>query len=546
MILDARTLEVGAIPASDVCIVGSGPAGLALALSLARAPRLRIHVLEAGGARFEEEAQALAAADVVGDAYFPLQETRIRALGGSTMSWGGICTPLDPIVFAQRPWVGGGDWPFPQSALDPYFEEALALCQVTAAAARSADQLSEALGRELGSEPSRAEVASVHFSPPTRFGSVYRRRIASSANLVVYLHAAVVELELAGNGEHLRSLRVRSPGGAEHRVISRCYVLAAGGVENPRLLLASNRVHERGIGNAHGLVGRYFMEHPRARNRFVMRRGDTPLGRLLGRAIAEGRPFLRLSVSPDLQRREELLAAHANLKLGYVCQLTPQWEAVRRIVAATRRPWRDSPFFHEKGGGRTGIRLRDVLAALRRPERSLASLVGGASRHASLRRFLQIDSAVEQAPDSRNRIELLRERDALGVPSVRVHWSLSEVEERTYRRSLEILLDELARLEPGIAAGRIERDAPWPSRVVGTWHHMGTVRMHPDPRLGVVDADCRVHGIENLFVAGSCVFPSAGSSAPTLTVIQLALRLASHISQRVLSESRDELAPVPR
>jgi choline dehydrogenase-like flavoprotein len=529
LIVDGRTVAPGGTLTSDVCIVGSGPAGLSLALSLARAPRLRVNVLESGGLGFDEQRQELARGEMVGTACFPLYESRIRALGGSSLSWGGICTPLEPIVFSDRPWVSPDGWPFPQSELDPFFDEALSLCGISPHTARGIDQSTDGLAQRFDIDANRAEVDPVYFSPPTRFGTDYRERIASSTNLSVFLNSTVSKLTIADEGIRVERVQVRCADGREFGANARYVVLAAGGVENPRLLLASNDAHERGLANGAGLVGRYFMEHPRVSNRYRVQPGDTPLGLLLASAPTPTR-FLRLSLAPRIQREEALLGAHANLELGYACQLSSQWEAARCLKAAMRRPWKDAPFFHDKGGGRTRVRRQDVLTLLRRPDRSLVSVLGEATRWPALRRFLQVFTAVEQAPDRNNRVELLRERDALGIPKVRVRWSVSAAEERTYRRSLEIMLGELERIEPGIARARIEPDDAWPARLVGTWHHLGTTRMHPDPRRGVVDADSRVHGLENLFVAGGSVFPTAGSAAPTLTIVQLALRLGAYLS----------------
>jgi choline dehydrogenase-like flavoprotein len=151
-----------------------------------------------------------------------------------------------------------------------------------------------------------------------------------------------------------------------------------------------------------------------------------------------------------------------------------------------------------------------------------------------MRRFLQVYSAIEQVPSFTNRIRLSDKRDALGVPRVTVEWGTASSEERTYRRGLEILLDELEKLEPGIRSSAMDDIDPWPSGIVGNWHHIGTTRMHKDPKRGAVDEHCRVHGITNLFVAGSSVFPVSGSTSPTLTIVQLALRLADQIARQLI------------
>ena len=150
-----------------------------------------------------------------------------------------------------------------------------------------------------------------------------------------------------------------------------------------------------------------------------------------------------------------------------------------------------------------------------------------------LRRWVEIYSATEQRPDPGNRIELTGERDPLGVPRVRITWRVGLDEERTHRRAMELTLAEFERIEPGIARRPLDREDPWPGEIVGTWHHLGGTRMAASPRDGVVDGDLRVHGVDNVSVVGSSVFPAAGSAAPTVTIVALALRLAEHLAGRL-------------
>jgi choline dehydrogenase-like flavoprotein len=150
-----------------------------------------------------------------------------------------------------------------------------------------------------------------------------------------------------------------------------------------------------------------------------------------------------------------------------------------------------------------------------------------------MRRWVHIGTSVEQVPRPENRLVLTGERDALGIPKVELHWSLTEAEERTYRRGLELVVEALERYAPGISSQRLDYPDPWPDEVLGTWHHIGTTRMHEDPAHGVVNADCRVHDVDNLYVAGSSVFPAGGASAPTVTIVALALRLAEHLDAQL-------------
>lgn len=532
MIIDGRSLVDGSEVAADVCIVGGGLAGISLALRLSEQTRGRIVLLESGGLTFDPASQALAQGETTGLPYYPLHETRVRMLGGSSQSWGGVCAPLDPTSMEQRPWVPGGGWPFPQEALDPYLDEALLRCGI-APETRAADQAAHA--RRLAEWPldaSRVEPVLVHFSRPIRFGTEYRDALASATGIVVQLHSTATELVAGAGGDGISEVVVRCLDGPTYRVRADVFVLAGGGVENARLLLASRGRHVDGIGNDRGMVGRCFMEHPRLATRYRVRPGSTPLGRLVGRAAAGTLRFLRVRVAPEIQRREELLAWHANLYAGYVGQDSPAWPSVRRIAIATRSPWNESPYFQDGGGGRTRLTSSDVGAVLRHPIAGFIGAIGAAARPSSLRRWLEIVGSVEQVANPENRIELTTERDRLGVPRVRTTWHVDAAEERTHRRATDLVLAELERIEPGIGA-RLDGAEAWPGGIIGTWHHIGATRMSADPATGVVDADARVHGIDNLYIAGSSVFPVSASTSPTVAIVQLAHRLGDHIAQRL-------------
>jgi choline dehydrogenase-like flavoprotein len=510
---------MGATVTADVCVVGAGPAGIAVALRLAHDRGARVLLLESGGTTFEAGSQDLARAELVGAQYFPLHQTRIRALGGSTWSWGGVCTLLDATAFEARAWVPNGGWPIGSEELRPFLDEALALCGISAETRQQVDVGAGVPFHTAGLDRSRAVPVPVYFSRPVRFGRDYLDRLAADPHVELRLHSTVTRLRgRRGRIGGIDASWHRTP----FRVEAGSYVLASGGIENARLLLVS------GLGGP--ATGRYFMEHPRAVDRFRVRPGSTPLARLVGDGIGRGLRFLRLSVADEVQRREELLGSHANLQFDYLGQVGEPWAAMRRLLIAGRRPWNESPYYQDAGGGRLRMRSSDVWSVLHRPDRAFLGTVGAVTGFPWMRRHLELAVSVEQPPLAENRVELARERDALGVPRARVRWTIGAAEERTYRRSREVLLGELEKLEPGIGTASVNVTDPWPSRVVGTWHHEGTTRMSDDPALGVVDRDCRVHGLRNLYVAGSSVFPTSGSTSPTVTILQLSLRLADHVA----------------
>ncbi len=143
---------------------------------------------------------------------------------------------------------------------------------------------------------------------------------------------------------------------------------------------------------------------------------------------------------------------------------------------------------------------------------------------------IDVEPLIISTPNPDSRVLLGEQTDALGCRRVKLDWRLTELDKRSARRGLEILATEIGRL--GIGRMKITLsadDTTWPDDLVGVYHHLGTTRMHDDPREGVIDRDCRVHGIDNLYIAGSSVFPTAGSGTPTMMIIAMALRLADHL-----------------
>lgn len=509
---------------TDVCIVGAGPAGISLAVQYAKQSAVDVVVIESGGLEFDPETQELADSEVVGQKYFPMKETRIRVFGGSSVSWGGIGATFSPLDFEERSWVPNSGWPFPKSELEPFYKEALGVALM--------DPGSREVELDDGPPAPGTKWSNVLFSPPTRFGKVYRNELEQATSVKVYLNSTVTRLALHRDGAHIDGIDVGCLSGNSYRVEAKTYVLAGGGIENARMLLVSNDVAANGIGNDHDLVGRYFQEHPRMEDRYLLPVGTPALARRIEGAAGTLR-FSRVAITDDVQREEHLLNYFANLFFGYAAQDSPQFDAVRRIVNASRPPWSDSPYYQDIGGGPNRVRWEDIKTVLKRPDRAFTSAFGAQFQPKLLRRWLSVQSSVEQIPRPENRIVLTDEKDALGIPRARLKWTLHPDEERTYRRGLELLMGEMDRLEPGLSKNRMDDPDPWASAVLGTWHHIGTTRIHRDRSRGVVDADCRVHGVDNLYIAGSSVFPTGGATAPTLTIVALTLRLYQHLRSHV-------------
>lgn len=523
MIIDGRTIAPDTVVNVDLCIVGAGIAGIALALQYIQSAGVTVALVESGGREWDARTQELSEGTTTGQRYFPVKETHLRVLGGSSLSYGGICTELTPLQFEERPWVPDSGWPFSSDELAPFLPKAYELFEV----------VEEPHPIPVRDATAATEWLDVGFSPPTRFGKRYATALEAAENVTTYLHSTVTEIVAHPDGGHIETMVVSTLGGSQYRIAARYFVLAGGGIETPRLMLASDGVHHAGIGNQHDNVGRYFQEHPRVIDRFRLLAGSEAIASRVSGTAGTLR-FSRLGLSEKTQREEKLLDYFVNLSIGFAGQDTVQWPALRRLVNARRPPWRDSPYYQDIGGGPNRVRPEDVKTVLRRPDRTLRIMLGATLRPGFLRRWLEVHSSVEQAPRRDNRVMLsTRDKDELGMPRIELQWRLDDHEERTYRRGRELVLAELDRLAPGLSSHRIDDPEQWPDHVIGTWHHIGTTRMHVDARRGVVDGDGKVHGIDNLFITGSSVFPTGGATSPSLTIVCLALRLRGFLASRL-------------
>jgi choline dehydrogenase-like flavoprotein len=527
MFVDVREVPAGTPVETDVCVVGGGAAGIAIAVELAHQP-IDVVLLESGGLRRRASATDLNAGESVGLTYGPLETTRSRYFGGSTNCWGGWSRPFDAEDFDHRPWVSHSGWPFGRAELDPYYPRAAALLQLGPMDydARAWERrVANPQARLLPFEGSRISNELVQFSPPARFGRLYRATLKSAPNVRVFLHANLLELETNQEATRVTGLRVGTLGGKEIRVAARVVVLAMGGIENPRLLLLSNRVAPAGLGNGNDLVGRFFMEHPRLITGRLRDGERAPVDLYDASFSWHNRRFAAGGISisafmmirPHVQAEEGILSGRLLFDSTFAGEESPGMEALRRLVQEGR------------GGQGSPSRLRDVLATLRHADRVALSAVGRRLRIRCWVRHRRLVTIIEPEPNPASRVTLSRERDALGLNRAKVDWRLTPLAEHSFLRSRQILAEELERR--GLGTLELDPDEGSTDDLLWTWHHMGTTRMSDDPKRGVVDPDCRVHGIENLYVAGSSVFPTAGSDMPTLTIVALAVRLADCVTR---------------
>ena len=546
MLIDARELVPGAVVEADICIVGAGAAGITLAQEFIGRP-LNVCVLESGGLDFSWHAQSLYEGTNVGLPYFDLDVCQIRYFGGNTNAWGGWCRPLDPIDFEHRPWVENSGWPFPAEELKLHYRRAHGLCQIAGDSydpASAVAEIARPRARLLPFNPEKLETSVYRFSPPTRFGRVYREKLRQARNVRCYLNANVLKIRTGDDARAVSRLEVGCLSGTRFEVAAKLFVLAAGGIENTRLLLLSNDVIPDGLGNQHGLVGRFFMEHPHTKRALIATRRSMPSA-LYGLSFRDAAVLARLSLPVSLRQKEELLNYSCNIHPVYLGHDTAGWLAFRKLVLSIDAGRRSDPYVRFPPYGRKRLSLREAFDITRQFDRvTIAAMLQYFQPNRLIRGFI-LESKSEQAPNAESRVTLDHARDAFGLNRVKLDWRTLPIDRRTVVRADEIIDEELRRLGIGMLMplDPAEREC-WPANLEGGWHQIGTTRAHADPKHGVVDAQGKVHGMANLFIAGSSIFPTGGAAPPTLTIVALALRLAEHLGHVLTSSWPVTVAPV--
>lgn len=551
MIVDAANLPSGETLRTELCIIGAGPAGISLALQFRNAD-VDVVLVVGGGLTEDAAAQALYAGEVADAAlHSPTTEYRHRQLGGSTATWGGRCMPLDPIDFEPRSWIEGARWPIRYEDIAPYYPAANAL-------AEAGDfEYDARLAVEGGMRPMIAGFAPPsfdsdkieRFSCPTNFGDRYAHYLRSAQNIRVLPDTHVVEITPTKTGTAIRSAVLRTLDGKEFTVEADHFVVATGGIETARLLLASrSNPHPNGIGNAHDLLGRHYMCHIAGTlGALTFNAASGPVWHGYERAWDGVYCRRRLALRPEIQREHGI----GNVVLRLHHPRLPDPAHGRGILSAIflAKPFISYEYAKRLHGGEAptaGLIARHMLNIAREPFATAGFLLNWLKvRTLAARKFpslivtprngcYSLDVHAEQMPNRESRVGLSDRLDAFGKPQVRIDWRYKPQDLETVRIALGILRAEVEAWG-GASLAYDEDEIPDAMLREGAYggHHIGTARMGASPEDGVVDADCRVFGIDNLFVAGSAVFPTSGQANPTLSIVAFALRLADHLKAKL-------------
>jgi choline dehydrogenase-like flavoprotein len=524
MIVDFETVETAALEGADICIVGTGAAGVALAREFF-GTSTKVLLLEAGGLRFEQESQDLYRSEIVGLPHNGVHEGRARTYGGTTTLWAGQALPLSASDFDTRDWVPKSGWPISYDEVSKFYRRAEEVMKLPDAGYERAAWPATA-GQPPAYDESVCRAQLSQFSNDQDFGVSYANELRQSENVCVVTHANVTNIGLNAAGTAVDSLEIRSLGGRRHRVKCRNYVICCGAIETARLLLASNDVRPAGVGNDRNLVGRYFQEHLHCVPVPIRPADHRDFARRFNAFRFNGiKRVPKIAASSEFQRKHRILNVGA--EVVYPPDKESPIEAAKDLLNVVR--------------GRGSLSRAPIAA--RRVMRRPGVLFGALWRYGVLRQPAQDTSGTpylgvcgEQSPNPESRIRLGAERDPLGMPRTVVDWRLTDLEKHSVCMFTEAVAREFERLR----MGSIEfSESSWPDDpkrfgevLHDSNHHIGTARMSSSSEQGVVDTDCRVHGVSNLYIGGSSVFPTGGYSNPTLTIIALALRLANHLERR--------------
>lgn len=481
----------------DICIIGGGVAGITLAKYLNEG--MRIILLEAGGSDFTVASQDCYKGENSGFPYYDLDGCRARYLGGTSNWWGGYCHELSEADFEKKPNIPKSGWPICKRDLDLYRDESRKILDLD----KTTNNL-PLFKPYLGMKTETFQTSDFEFSPPTNFRIKFETTLKSKKNLECFINANVTDLTLSSALDHANSVEITNYNFDKYTVRAKRFVLAAGGIENARLLLNFNKQQKKGIGNEHGLVGSYFSDHPHC---------------VAGQFILEDRP----------KKAIMQLGINKNGNLNFTIGTTSTFERSAPYPATTLLLGLNSNLFTKNHGG-FKEKIRNIVC-------SSSTLKGMADWYAEKEIACLDDGTLhieaDQFPNSSSMVSLSNKSDAFGLRRVNLKWHFTEQDVIGAKHTVRLFAKTFA--QEGI--GRIKLDEwvlsdakTFPQKLSGGEHHMGTTRMAANQKEGVVDSNLKVFGLDNLYIAGSSVFPTYGKVNPTFSIVQLTLRLAHHLN----------------
>ncbi len=499
MFKDIQDLSINNYNFYDICVVGSGPAGISVIKKLLKS-NYKIALLESGGIHPEDDYQALNEGKNSGPSFLSLDHSRMRSFGGGGLLWAGWCAPFESNEFEKKPFLHLSGWPISLKDIENYYKEAAKMLGISYEKFYDKKLIGETAQeknfKEFFRDKSLLKASVFQASSPVNrnLAEKYRIELENSNNTDVIFHSTVTNINLSNNGKDVDNVSISDLSGNNANIKAKIFVLACGALENPRILLSSNKYYKNGIGNSQGLVGSCFMSHP----------GINNVGEI--HKISSGKCY-------DGPKK--------NIDYKVTFEISPKERLKHKILRHTLSVENFSQSIKSK--------LFDKSNFFLNIKKTFCKITG--KQYFSNNWNLNV--GLEQPPNLSNYLKLDNKIDQLGVPKINMHWNkISNIERDTVIKSVNIMAKELGMLNTGriklkedlLSGKAFNIDDP-------INHHIGTTRMSDSPKTGVVDKNCKVFDLSNLYIAGSSVFATSSIVNPTYTIVALSLRLGEYLKK---------------
>ncbi|MDB5223205.1 MAG: family oxidoreductase [Chitinophagaceae bacterium] len=521
MILDLLRDELPEHMSADICIVGSGAAGMAAAFELTKT-KLKVLILESGDIKYNDDTQSLYNSEIVGHSFNGAHEGRFRTLGGSTTKWGGQALPLTEFDFIKRSWVSYSGWPINYTDIIPYYKKATDYLLV------DNYNFTDDLFDKLKISPPGFDKSLINYhlskwSPVPNLRKIYLPIIKKSKNVTLIKNANLIKINLGEKLNNVSDFKFVTINKCNKLTVTAAnYILATGGIEVARILLSNQHQLRCGIGNEEDLVGRFLQDHPVAHIGVLKTENPRQIQKLFNVHFYKGKKYsVRFSLSSSVQQSLQLLNASAAINFNF------NKNSVFNNLSYLKTAIRDK----EK---RRLLSYNIIEVIKKSPSLTLPIYYYlFKNRIVKPNTDFNISIMTEQEPDPESRIQLSTQKDSLGIPKSKITWKVNASVWKTVNAFAHIIKEQFHISELGnvLISENINLDIPhWEDFISDQYHHIGTTRMDNSSKYGVVDKHCRIHNINNLYIASSSVFPTSGHSNPTLTLIALTFRIIDKIN----------------